>query len=115
MIVVDRIEGDYAVLEIAGRMVDVALALLPPELRDSLREGDRLIFARAPVEAPVEELLEELPLDEPPLEDAAPLQGSPAPDGPAPEAAAPSAPEDGAAILAALKAAHPQGAAEIDL
>ncbi len=108
MIVVDRIEGDYAVLEIAGCMVDVALALLPPELRDSLREGDRLIFARPPLEAPLEELpLEELPLDELPLEDAAPFQGSPAPDGPAPA--------DGAVILAALKAAHPQGAAEIDL
>ena len=119
MIVVDRIEGDFAVLEIAGRMVDVPLALLPPELRDSLQEGERLILARPRALAPeLEELsLEELPLDELPLdritdalEQIAPLQGSPLPNP-----AMLERPVDGAAILAALKAAHPQGPVILDL
>ncbi len=45
MIVVDRIEGDVAVLEIGGRTVDVPLAELPA----GVKEGDRLSFR---VEAP---------------------------------------------------------------
>lgn len=44
MIVVDRIEDDTAVLEIAGRTVDVPLAELPP----GVKEGDRLAFVVAP-------------------------------------------------------------------
>ena len=41
-IVIDRIEGDFAVVEIAGRCVDVPLALLP----DGCKEGDALVFSR---------------------------------------------------------------------
>jgi hypothetical protein len=46
MIVVDRIEGDVAVLEIGGRRVDVPRAALP----EGTKEGDRLAFARLPAE-----------------------------------------------------------------
>ena len=46
MIVVDRIEGDVAVLEIAGRAVDVPLAELPA----GVKEGDRLTFHLAPAD-----------------------------------------------------------------
>lgn len=46
MIVVDRIEGDTAVLEIAGRLVDVPVAELP----SGLKEGDRLAFTLVPPE-----------------------------------------------------------------
>ncbi len=41
-IVIDRIEGDVAVVEIAGRCVDVPLVLLP----EGCKEGDTLAFAR---------------------------------------------------------------------
>ncbi|MFZ5480399.1 MAG: DUF3006 domain-containing protein [Myxococcota bacterium] len=44
MIVVDRIEGEVAVLEIAGRLVDVPASLLP----EGALEGDRLVLARGP-------------------------------------------------------------------
>lgn len=44
MIVVDRIEGDVAVLEIAGARVDVPVSVLP----EGTREGDVLTFVRAP-------------------------------------------------------------------
>ncbi len=40
MIVVDRIEGDYAVVQLGGRPVDVPLADLPA----GVREGDQLAF-----------------------------------------------------------------------
>ena len=40
MIVVDRIEGEVAVLELSGRSVDVPLTELPP----GVKEGDRLSF-----------------------------------------------------------------------
>ena len=54
MIVVDRIEGDYAVVELGGRRVDVPLAELPA----GVREGDQLTFqvlAAAPDAASLEE------------------------------------------------------------
>jgi len=38
MIIVDRIEGEYAVLEIAGTLVDVPLSALPA----GAQEGDHL-------------------------------------------------------------------------
>jgi hypothetical protein len=44
MIVVDRIEGEFAVVEIGGAKVDVPLADLPP----GVREGDRLAFTVLP-------------------------------------------------------------------
>ncbi len=44
MIVVDRIEDETAVLEIAGRTVDVPLVELPP----GVKEGDRLAFSVLP-------------------------------------------------------------------
>ncbi|MDP2312342.1 MAG: DUF3006 domain-containing protein [Pseudomonadota bacterium] len=44
MIVVDRVEDQTAVLEIAGRMVDVPLAELPA----GVKEGDRLAFVVLP-------------------------------------------------------------------
>lgn len=47
MIVVDRIEGDMAVLEIGGKCVDVPLAALP----EGLREGDLLEIRKAPASA----------------------------------------------------------------
>jgi hypothetical protein len=46
MIVVDRIEGDQAVLDVGGRTVDVPLAVLP----EGVREGDRLTFVVAPAD-----------------------------------------------------------------
>lgn len=46
MIVVDRIEGDQAVLDVGGRTVDVPLSELPPDVR----EGTRLTFVVAPVD-----------------------------------------------------------------
>lgn len=46
MIVVDRIEGEQAVLEVGGRLVDVPLSELPP----GVKEGDRLTFQLAPVD-----------------------------------------------------------------
>jgi L-alanine-DL-glutamate epimerase-like enolase superfamily enzyme len=46
MIVVDRIEGDVAVLEIAGRRVDVPASELPA----GTKEGDRLAFSRLAAE-----------------------------------------------------------------
>lgn len=42
-IVIDRIEGDYAVIEFGTEIVDVPLSVLPPELR----EGERLVLLRA--------------------------------------------------------------------
>lgn len=47
MIVVDRIEGSIAVLEIGGRTVDVPLAELPA----GVKEGDRLNFQVAPADS----------------------------------------------------------------
>ncbi|MES2640342.1 MAG: DUF3006 domain-containing protein [Myxococcota bacterium] len=44
MIIVDRIEKDTAVVEIAGRTVDVPLTELPP----GVKEGDRLAFTVLP-------------------------------------------------------------------
>lgn len=44
MIVVDRFEGDLAVLEIDGARVDVPRSALP----EGTREGDTLSFQRAP-------------------------------------------------------------------
>lgn len=44
MIVVDRIENENAVLEIAGRMVDVPLSELPP----GVKEGAHLAFTVLP-------------------------------------------------------------------
>ena len=44
-VVVDRIEGDLAVLEIAGATFDWPLAALPP----GTREGSRLSVTFAPV------------------------------------------------------------------
>ena len=44
MIVVDRIEGTFAVLEVDGAFVDFPLAALP----EGAREGDVLTFTRAP-------------------------------------------------------------------
>ena len=41
-IVVDRVEGEMAVLEVAGRRVDFPLVALP----DGVREGDILEFRR---------------------------------------------------------------------
>ena len=41
-IVIDRIEGDIAVVEIAGRCVDIPLTLLP----DDSSEGGSLTFTR---------------------------------------------------------------------
>ena len=46
MILVDRFEGDQAVLEIAGRRVDVPRSELP----EGTREGDRLSFVVAPAD-----------------------------------------------------------------
>jgi Protein of unknown function (DUF3006) len=46
MIVIDRFEGDYAVVEIGGSMVDVPRALLP----EQAVEGSSLIFVMAPVD-----------------------------------------------------------------
>lgn len=46
MIVVDRIEGDVAVLEIGGRTVDVPLSELPA----GVKEGDALTFQVAPAD-----------------------------------------------------------------
>lgn len=46
MIVVDRIEGDVAVLEVDGRMVDFPAAALP----EGTREGDTLQLSRAPAD-----------------------------------------------------------------
>jgi hypothetical protein len=40
MIVIDRIEGEVAVVELAGSTVDVPLSELPP----GVKEGDRLGF-----------------------------------------------------------------------
>lgn len=42
MIVVDRIEGSRAVLELDGERVDVPVSILPPDTR----EGDILSLAR---------------------------------------------------------------------
>lgn len=42
MILIDRIEGEYAVLEIAGKHVPVPSSVLP----EGAREGDRLEFRR---------------------------------------------------------------------
>lgn len=44
MIIVDRIEGDTAVLEIGNTRVDVPLAELPP----GVKEGDTLAFTIGP-------------------------------------------------------------------
>lgn len=44
MFIVDRVEGDRAVLEIGGERVDVPLAALPA----GTREGDRLLLTREP-------------------------------------------------------------------
>lgn len=46
-VVVDRIEGELAVLEVAGATFDWPLAALPPETR----EGDRLSVTFAPIPA----------------------------------------------------------------
>jgi hypothetical protein len=46
-IVIDRFEGDYAIVEIAGTRVDVPRALIPADCK----EGDALQLARAPVNA----------------------------------------------------------------
>jgi hypothetical protein len=57
MIVVDRIEGDEAVVEIAGRRIDVPLTELPP----GVKEGDRLAFSIvAPAESDAEARLARL-------------------------------------------------------
>lgn len=48
MIVVDRIEGTRAVLEIGGERVDVPLAALP----EGTAEGDVLLVTRQPAAAP---------------------------------------------------------------
>lgn len=57
MIVVDRIEGDVAVLEIGGRTVDVPLTELP----SGVKEGDRLAFTvQAPDTTAAEERLKRL-------------------------------------------------------
>lgn len=42
MIVVDRFEGERAVLEVDGEMVDIPRSALPP----GTREGDRLRWVR---------------------------------------------------------------------
>lgn len=44
MIVVDRIEGDQAVLEIAGKRIDVPVSFLPA----GTKEGDRFSLAKEP-------------------------------------------------------------------
>lgn len=44
-ITIDRIEGDRAVLEVAGAMVDWPLSALPP----GLDEGDRLRVSLSPL------------------------------------------------------------------
>lgn len=41
-IVVDRVVGDVAVLEIAGQMVEIPSSLLP----ENTREGEMLVFQR---------------------------------------------------------------------
>lgn len=45
-VVIDRFEGDYAIVEIAGTRVDVPRALIPADCK----EGDALQFARAPAD-----------------------------------------------------------------
>lgn len=45
-IVIDRFEGDYAIVEIAGQRVDVPRALIPVECK----EGDALTFVRGPAD-----------------------------------------------------------------
>lgn len=47
MIVVDRIEGDVAVLEIDGKRIDVPLSALPP----GTKEGDELVLSLQKVSA----------------------------------------------------------------
>jgi hypothetical protein len=44
MIVVDRIEGEVAVVEIAGVTTDIPLSELPP----GVKEGDQLVFSVVP-------------------------------------------------------------------
>lgn len=127
-IVVDRIEGPYAVLEIAGHLVPVPVASLPPDLWD-LREGEILQLARpAPEALPAPDAPTGPPADAPVPVDPViggpalvdPVIGGPALSPPAtdaPEGIAPLAGSepDGAAILAQLMAAHPQGVAVLDL
>ena len=109
-IVVDRIEGPYAVLEIAGHLVPVPIAALPPDLWD-LREGEILHLARPAPEA--------LPVDAPPS--APPDAPADLPDAsfqpPSSEgiARAEGSPPSGVAILAELMATYPQGVADIVL
>ena len=85
---IDRIEGEFAVLEIEGRMVDFPLVLLP----SGIGEGSQIEISVSILSAPSMELSPE----------------------PLPET--PAGTSEGARILERLKAANPdQGPAEIDL